>query len=1005
MPLWAVYDNLDVNISSVVINFGDGNALKTMVPGDQTVQATFNSPGDKTISYTIIYSDGVEQTISSIVTVANATAPTGYPKNDEISKIDLWPITATIQFRGYEPNDGYIMGKGDAYVHYARGREQVRKPIIILDGFDPTDSRKVEEIYRRRLTYNNGSALLGHELRETGSNNEYDVIILNFPIYSTSQAVVESCSKPYLCTYVDVPKEIDGGSDYIERNAFVLVELLQRVNAQLQANNPGEKVILIGPSMGGLISRYALTYMEEHGMNHNCKLWISFDSPHRGANIPIGAQLQLESLSKNSEEAKNGYAQLDSPAARQMLIHHASAHIPDQQEDPMGAPRYRAGFLQTIDTQNDNGGFPKNPCLRKVALVNGSKSGQVQGYTTCSEALRFRARLSNVGTGLCTFVSALGGPFGVIPLFSCVVGRDRILNSQSYTSPSVGSRCKVLQQEWTGFGIGTKEKYVNGPQLSRASLDLQPGGYYDVLGEIASSARGGTWYGLGKIDAVSSFERPSFIPTVSAYALKNVNRNWADPLTNVNVQTETPFDAIYAPDQNQRHTELTPEAVTFIREQITRANQQQCNTPPPTQTSCSLAANACYTIQVQHTSQQLQAMADGTIKQQGANNQANQIWKIESRANGRVSFATQDGTNRSIQAANNANFGDELALAGYNGNGLQDWTVQCNPADNTLWRVVYPNNGNNTWDLKDFGNQPQLQIWGNTSEPFYAYRSFRFNPATCPTGTPPPPPTGGAFAVQNPQYNCQTGQLVMQTSGGDGSTIDYQISGLRGWGTDPNFTVPSWQLQGTAFTLQARQSGNVQMLSYTSSCNGGGTPPPPPPPPTGGAFAITEPTFACASGDLTINTSGGNGSAIEYQISGIRGWGSGATMNVPSWQRNGVAFTLQARQSGTEAPSRTFTASCGGGRLASLIEETVRLSVSPNPSRGVVRVRYWLAARQAGQLRVMSATGAVLSEQTVVGTGQTEETTLNLDAHPAGLYLINLSSSTVHETAKVLLQR
>jgi hypothetical protein len=710
---------------------------------------------------------------------------------------------------------------------------------------------------------------------------------------------------------------------------------------------------------------------------------------------------------KSVKNIRNGLH--NSAAARQMLLHHADS----QSESPAPHP-WRSIFLQNL---SDVGFYPA--FCRKIAIINGNNQATANtNINQCQNLIDIEVWRKDLGRAFCNGQNCRKLDFEAF---------TSVGNGYAGSNPASPGVC-VSMNAWVKMPLlqlalwrPAEYKRYSRPATGDLSYDRVPASFFgDVMSESKQNALGLIFRTFSRIITgreanidFSALGRVSFVPSTSAADVRQPNAGPPPPtfrLSDVQLNrcnSTTPFDRVYASTVSTDHVAINAEIADSFREEVYNIRtRNDCNTPPPTPTPCSLATNACYTIQVQHTSQQLRAMADGTIKQQGTNTLANQIWKIESRANGRVSFTTQDGTNRSIRAANNANFGEELVLAGYNNDGRQDWTVQCNPADNALWRVIYPNNGNNTWDLKDFGNQPQLQIWGNTSEPFYAYRSFRFNPATCPSGTPPttpPPTTGGAFAVQNPQYNCQTGQLVMQTSGGNGSTIEYQISGLRGWGTDPTFTVPSWQLQGTAFTLQARQSGNVQTLSFTSSCNG--TPPPPPPPPLG-VLTITAPTYNCNTGDLTINTGAGNGSAIEYQIPGIRGWGSGAIMNIPSWQRNNnTSFTLQARQSGTEAPSRTFTASCGGGRLASVLEETVRLSVSPNPSRGVVRVRYWLAARQAGQLRVMSATGAVLSEQNVVSTGQTEETTLNLDAHPSGLYLINLSSGTVHETAKVLLQR
>ena len=92
---------------------------------------------------------------------------------------------------------------------------------------------------------------------------------------------------------------IDGGADFIERNAMLLVELLDIINTAKAPNSPEQNVI-IGPSMGGIISRYALNYMEANTIDADTRLYLSFDSPHLGANVPIGLQHQLNYLAFNS---------------------------------------------------------------------------------------------------------------------------------------------------------------------------------------------------------------------------------------------------------------------------------------------------------------------------------------------------------------------------------------------------------------------------------------------------------------------------------------------------------------------------------------------------------------------------------------------------------------------------------------------------------------------------------------------------------------------------------
>lgn len=58
----------------------------------------------------------------------------------------------------------------------------------------------------------------------------------------------------------------------------------------------------------------------------------------------------------------------------------------------------------------------------------------------------------------------------------------------------------------------------------------------------------------------------------------------------------------------------------------------------------------------------------------------------------------------------------------------------------------------------------------------------------------------------------------MITSGGDGTLIEYRVPGLRDWGVTTGFTVPTYQRNGTTFTLYARQSGREITTQYTTSC-------------------------------------------------------------------------------------------------------------------------------------------------------------------------------------------
>ena len=147
-------------------------------------------------------------------------------------------ITASISYQGYDEDQAYF-GQGEYEIFIDTTDGLLNKPIIVLDGFDPGDSRDITGLYNN---LNFGGENLADVLRSEG----YDIVILNAPQYTTGG------------------KEIDGGGDYIQRNAMVLIELIDFLNTEKVGD---EELVILGPSMGGLISRYALNYMENNEIN------------------------------------------------------------------------------------------------------------------------------------------------------------------------------------------------------------------------------------------------------------------------------------------------------------------------------------------------------------------------------------------------------------------------------------------------------------------------------------------------------------------------------------------------------------------------------------------------------------------------------------------------------------------------------------------------------------------------------------------------------------------
>lgn len=168
------------------------------------------------------------------------------------------------------------------------------------------------------------------------------------------------------------------------------------------------------------------------------------------------------------------------------------------------------------------------------------------------------------------------------------------------------------------------------------------------------------------------------------------------------------------------------------------------------------------------------------------------------------------------------------------------------------------------------------------------------------------------FAVV-PAYTCESSQLVVNTSLGNGSPFEYRVAGLRDWSTNNSFSVPPYQQNGTTFTLEVRQNGQMVSVPFTTTCQTippTSTPPTPPVPPTG-QFVVLAPSYDCTMGRLTAQYSNGNGGLVEYRIVGNRDWGISPEFLIPPHQRQGTTFLVEARLNNGQTATVLFTSACG----------------------------------------------------------------------------------------------
>lgn len=170
--------------------------------------------------------------------------------------------------------------------------------------------------------------------------------------------------------------------------------------------------------------------------------------------------------------------------------------------------------------------------------------------------------------------------------------------------------------------------------------------------------------------------------------------------------------------------------------------------------------------------------------------------------------------------------------------------------------------------------------------------------------TPPVSPitssTGVALKLSAPVYDCNTGGLTFRSTGGNGSPIEYMAIGVTSWTTNPDQRIDLGVRQdprSQPIILMARQSGVVVSMSFyfRASC-------PNMPVSSTNALQLTAPTYDCMTGGLTFQSTGGNGTTVEYKANGVTDWTTKVNQRIDVGviqDPTSKPLTLMARQNGT----------------------------------------------------------------------------------------------------------
>lgn len=527
-----VFTNIDSlstrSFQSIQFDPGDGGGFRTLSFGN-FIAANYSEAGYHLTKLKVSYG-GVEYQSHGYVFVENNTSTQN-----------------TMSFSDYISTEKTAVYNGQTYkcrVTYKKF-DGFNNPLIVAEGFDPW-----------KFENNPSSTYEGHtHLSDILSySTEYNVDAFAF-------------FGNYDIFYIDW---YDCGAD-IRANAEVLKTVIRWVN---ENKTSGNKNIVLGQSMGGLIARYALRDMELNHEAHETKLFISHDVPYKGANVSPGLMYLywdlyditnnvlglLYSLFGEKMEAGNELMCFGSyTSVKQMVTNYVNESwsyntlVFDQfQEElynmgfPQGDPGYPIDNIAIINGGNASSGSPSlfSSGNKLVDIYLKVSSGIISELLAVWPALLLSGTTSNYPELFLPGKSTLRFNYSVYPYLSnssqlvssslvftkkflWLIDKDYVLKSSSFYSPSTG-----------------------------VPLDAVRSSYYEIPTKLTNiipdpNSNNNVWWG-GYEYSFDVTDRIAFIPTASAFASTDYGRDFRT--NHPAPKIDTPFTSYIMPDTTTYHT-------------------------------------------------------------------------------------------------------------------------------------------------------------------------------------------------------------------------------------------------------------------------------------------------------------------------------------------------------------------------------------------------------------------------------------------------------------------
>ncbi len=365
----------------------------------------------------------------------------------------------------------------------------------------------------------------------------------HYPMMAHMPALLDSIRQR---GFTPVLIDFANGTAPLQHNALLLADILRHLRDHRSDLRP---MAIAGASMGGQLARMALRQMELAEELHCQQLYVSLDSPHRGANVPLGLQHTLHFLGGDDGRIDALIGALSSPAARELL---------EVQLLPLAPRMAHQALLDSI-------GFPE--FSRNAAIANGALDllpGQNTPLLDYEHALLESGWFGDIGDLITLEIHPVPGD------------EDHELAEPDQPVLSVvarpaGGGWPWPLEQWVGLG--------EAGMTDDTPWDHLPGGtrpsirqFAEAFNETAADTTSPWPLCIPPIEPEDFQPLHSFISTASALGLPAD----AFPLDST-LLAASPFDAIHLGLTNEPHSEINPNNLAFVLDQL---DLVACPIPP-----------------------------------------------------------------------------------------------------------------------------------------------------------------------------------------------------------------------------------------------------------------------------------------------------------------------------------------------------------------------------------------------------------------------------------------